>query len=260
MSLIKTTGIVTKTTKYGETSLIVTILTSDFGKISAIASNARSKRSRMLAGLQLFAYSEIVMYKAKSKSGLYNIDEMNVLEGFGALRSDLEKMAYAAYFAEASSGAVPEDDNDDEVLRLLLNTLYAVDRGICDYKKIKTVFEWRLAAIAGYSPQLKNCGGCGCEEGIFGISLADGTVFCKDCTGERKDVAELSDNMRRLVEYIVSADSKKIFSFEVNEETIAYLGKVSEMYLSVQLDREFKTLDYLKKVEQLGEVNNAEQD
>lgn len=258
MGLIKTTGIVTKTTKYGETSLIVTMLTRDFGKISAIAKNARSKRSRMLAGLQLFAYSEIVMYKAKSKNGLYSIDEMNVLESFNTLRTDLDKMAYASYFAEVANGAVPEDETEDEVLRLLLNALYAVDRGLCDYEKTKTVFEWRLVAVLGYAPQLKNCGGCGCEEGLFALSLVDGTVFCKDCMGEGQGFTQLSDNMRRIVEYIVTADIKQIFSFGASKTTINYLSRVSEIYLSIQLEREFKTLDYLKKVRALGEIKDAE--
>ena len=259
MGLIKTTGIVTKATKYGETSLIVTILTRDFGKISAIANNVRTKRSRMLAGLQLFAYSEIVMYQAKSKNGLYNIDEMNVVEGFNSLRSDLDKMAYAAYFAEAATGAASEDEFEEEVISLLLNSLYALDKDLCDPQKIKMVFEWRLVAVSGYAPQLENCGGCGCDNDIYGLSLADGTVFCKNCFGERKGVAELSDNMRKLVEYISRTDGKKIFSFEASNESIKYLGNIGEKYLSVQLERDFKTLDYLKKVIVLGDIQNAEQ-
>ncbi len=260
MGLIKTTGIVTKTTKYGETSLIVTILTEDFGKISAIANNVRTKKSRMLAGLQLFAYSEIVMYKAKSKNGLYNLDEMTLLEGFTNLRSDLDKMAYASYFAEAASGASTEDEFETETLRLLLNTLFALDRGLCHYEKIKTVFEWRLAATAGYAPQLESCGGCGCTEGLFGLSLADGSIFCKNCIGERNGVAELSDSMRKIITYITAADLKKIFSFEAGEKTINYLSQVSQTYLAIQLDREFHTLDYLNKVKALGATENANTD
>ncbi len=257
MGLIKTTGIVTKTTKYGEASLIVTMLTRDLGKISAIANNARSKRSRMLAGLQLFSYSEIVMYKAKSKNGLYSIDEMNVLEGFNGIRSDLDKMAYAAYFADVVNGASPENETDDEVLRLLLNALYAVDRGLWDLEKIKMVFEWKLAAISGYAPELKKCGTCGCEDKTYGLSLGDGTVICKDCMGERTDIVELSDGMRKLIEYIVLADSKQAFSFDAGDGVINYLSQVGEVYLSAQLDWQFLTLDYLKKVRQLGEIDDA---
>ncbi len=258
MGLIKTSGIVLKTTRYGETSLIVTLLTRDFGKVSAIANNARSNRSRMLAGLQLFAYSELVMYKAKSKNGLYHLDEMNVLESFDGIRLSLDKTAYASYFAEVAIGSVGEDAPDEEFLALLLNSLFALDNELSEPEKIKTVFEWRTAAALGYSPQLEKCGSCGCDNSVFGISLADGFVVCEDCAKGKDGVAKLSAGMLKVIDYISKADSKKIFSFDANKKTVEYLSRVSEAYIATQLDREFKTLGYLKKVRTLGEVENAD--
>ncbi len=251
MGLIKTSGIVLRTTKYGETGLIATLLTKDFGRVSAIAQGVRTKKSGLRAGLQLFSYSEIVMYKAKQKNGLYHLDEMEVLEGFSGIRSDLDKMAYATYFAEAAKEAANEDSPDDEILSLTLNTLFAVDRGLCDFEKIKTVFEWRLAAILGYAPSLDGCAACGAAE-VMGLSVGGGTVFCEKCGADRSDIARLTPAMCSIVEYITAVDGKKIFSFETNENTIKYLSQVSERYLMVQLDKEFKTLGYLKKVRSLG--------
>ncbi len=251
MSQVKTSGIVLRTTKYGETGLIATLLTRDFGRVSAIAQGVRTKKSRLLAGLQLFSYSEIVMYKAKQKNGLYHLDEMEVLEGFSGLRSDLDKMAYAVYFAEVVKDAANDEAPDDEILSLVLNTLFAVDRGLCGLEKIKTVFEWRLAAVLGYSPNLGGCLRCGKDE-ICGLSLAEGAAFCEDCGGDKPGVAKLTPGMCSIVEYITSAEGKRIFSFDANEKTINYLSQVSERYISVQLDREFKTLDYLKQVRSLG--------
>ena len=256
--MIKTSGIVTKTTKYGETSLIVTVLTRDFGKISAIANNVRTKKSQMISGLQLFAYSELVMYKAKSKKGLYNLNEMTVIESFSGLRYDLDKMAYAAYFAEAASGAVTEEQTDEEILRLLLNTLYALDRCLCSYEKLKTVFEWRLAAESGYAPLVSVCEKCGKTPEKALLSLSSGTVHCPDCITNSENTAQLSSAMIKLVEYICTADSKQIFSFDAGEKTIDYLSKVSEGYLAAQLDRSFPTLEYLKKVKAL-ETSNEKQ-
>lgn len=258
MGLIKTSGIVLKTTKYGDTSLIVTVLTRDFGKISAIAQGGRTNRSKMLAGLQLFSFSEIVMYKAKSKAGLYHLDEMTVSEGFSSIRADLDKMAYASYFADVCIGTATEDSDESEMLGLLLNTLYALDKDICDYEKIKTVFEWRLAAIEGYAPQLDACGCCGENEEIYGLSCKEGSVFCKKCAMGLNGIAQLSSGMVKIIEYITGCEAKKIFAFETNQKTVNYLSRISEGYISIQLDREFKTLDYLKKVRALGETVNAE--
>ncbi len=250
MSQVKTSGIVLKTTKYGETGIIATLLTRDFGRVSAIAQGVRTKKSRLLSGLQLFAYSEIVMYKAKQKNGLYHLDEMDVLEGFSSLRCDLSKMAYATYFADCAKEAANEDSPDDEILSLVLNTLFATDRSLCDFEKIKTVFEWRLAAILGYAPNLCGCLKCGSDK-IFGLSLREGTAFCENCGKDKQDIAKLTQGMCNIIEYITASDSKRIFSFDANENVINYLSRVSEGYLSTQLDHEFKTLDYLKKVRAL---------
>ena len=257
LGLIRTSGIVTKTTKYGETSLIVTVLTKDFGRISAIANSVRTKKSQMLAGLQLFAYSEIVMYKAKSKKGLYNLNEMSVQESFSSLRYDLDKMAYASYFAEAATVATPEDAPDENILRLLLNTLYALDKEMCPYEKIKTVFEWRLAAEAGYAPLISGCESCGAGDAAY-LSLATGTALCEACGSGKAGAAKLSPAMIKLIEYITTTDSRQIFSFDAGEKTVNYLSRVSEGYLKSQLDRDFPTLNYLNKVKAL-EQSNEEQ-
>ncbi|MFN5395348.1 MAG: DNA repair protein RecO, partial [Planctomycetota bacterium] len=45
MSLEKTDAIVLKTVEWSETSLVVTLFTKDFGKISAIAKGARRLKS-----------------------------------------------------------------------------------------------------------------------------------------------------------------------------------------------------------------------
>lgn len=258
MGLIKTSGIVTKTTKYGETSLIVTLLTKDYGKISAIANNVRTKKSQMLAGLQLFAYSEIVMYKAKSKTGLYNLNEMNVTESFSNIRYNLDKMAYASYFAEVANAATAEDAPDEEILRVLLNTLYALDKELEEYEKLKTVFEWRIAAASGYSPLVSGCGKCQKQGCTVTLSLIDGTVLCEECDEGRQGTARLNPAMTKIVSFICGADSKQIFGFGAGKRTIDYLSSVSERYLAAQLDREFPTLKYLKKVKTLENINGEQ--
>lgn len=257
LGLIKTSGIVTKTVRYGESSLIVTLLTRDFGKVSAIANNVRTKKSQMISGLQLFAYSEIVMYKAKSKKGLYSINEMTLNEGFSDLRCDLLKMAYASYLAEAANEATGEEAPEESILRLLLNALYALDRGLCSADKIKTVFEWRLAAEAGYAPYLEACERCHSElDGAY-LSLASGTALCANCADGVAGTAKLSASMLRLVAYICTVDDKQLFSFEAGDRVIRYLGRVSEEYLKLQLDKELPTLSYLKKVQALENINEG---
>ncbi len=248
LGLLKTAGIVTKTTKFSETSLIVTIITKDFGKISAIANNARSPRSQLRMGLQLFAYSEIVVFEGKSRTGLYKINEISLLESFSSIRTSLEKLAYASYFAEVANEAVAENSPDDEIMRLLLNTLFALDRDLCPMSKTKTVFEWRVAAAAGYEPDATACVNCGKTDGEMLLSFSEGEVFCEQCGASVGGCFRISEGMRKIIRYICEAESKKIFSFDAGESTLDYLGELGERYIQTQFDKKFPTLDYLKKV------------
>lgn len=247
LGLIKTTGVVTKTVKYGETSLIVTIVTNDMGRISAIANNVRTNKSGMMAGLQLFAYSEFVMYKSKSKTGLYRLNELTVLESFSDIRESLEKLAYASYFSEVVNRTTAEDDADGEVLPLLLNVLYVLDRDLQGSEKIKTVFEWRLSAVAGYAPQLGACSSCRAENAEF-LLLISGCSVCEKCAEGREDAVRISPLMCKIINFICGADGKKIFSFDAPEDSIKYLSRISELYIEAQFEQKFPTLDYLKKV------------
>ena len=68
-------------------------------------------------------------------------------------------------------------------------------------------------------------------------------------------MAKVTPTMVKLIEYITTADSRQIFSFEAGEKTINYLSRVSEEYLKAQLDRNFSTLSYLNKVKALEHSN-----
>lgn len=255
LGLIKTAGLITKTTKYGDSSLIVTIITKDLGKISAIANNVRTSKSRMLSGLQLFVYSEFVVYKGKGKKGLYNINEITVAEAFPDIRTSLEKLAYASYFAEIANCVSTENSPDVDILRLLLNSLFVLDRGLQPYEKIKTVFEWRLAHICGYSPLIEHCGNCQCSDSLCGISLSDGTALCQNCLPASPSSVKLSEPMLKIIEYISNSDDKKLFSFDAKRSVINYLSRVSELYIKTQLDQDFSTLSYLKNVTSMEDKN-----
>ena len=48
--------------------------------------------------------------------------------------------------------------------------------------------------------------------------------------------------------HIVNADSKRIYSFKASDEVLKNLADVCERYVEVQLDKNFKTLDFYKSI------------
>lgn len=79
MKLIKTKGIVLKETNFEESSKILTVLTSDFGKIQVLSKNCRRLLSVLSACSQPLMFCEFVIRKTKD---IYSISSASVIESF----------------------------------------------------------------------------------------------------------------------------------------------------------------------------------
>ena len=117
-----THGLVLRETETKESDKILTVLTAQEGKISVIARGARRKNSRLAAACQLFVWSEMTLYK---RGNWYYMDAADPAELFAGLQKDLVRFSLAAYLAELTEVVAGEENPVPELLRLLLNGLYA---------------------------------------------------------------------------------------------------------------------------------------
>lgn len=244
--LTQTKGLITREIKYGDSSRIITIITEDIGKVSAIAGKVGSGKSKTSPSLQLFSYSNFVLFHGSEK-GLYHINESDIIEPFKNLREDFFSIVYASYFCDAANNIIPENAPNINLLRLILNCLAALSLKNPPYEKIKTVFEWRAAAEEGFSPSLFPCAACQNNSPAY-LDLLKGVALCENCGSENEFCVKINTSLANAISYICSCDLKKILAFELDEKSIEYLSAISEIYLSLHLDRKFKTLEYLKNI------------
>ena len=135
--------------KYKESDKILTVLSEVLALITVKARGARRKGSRLLAGTQLFCYSQMTLFES---CGRLSLDECDVINSFSGLQKSIESNALACYFCEVlateAEGVAPHPDT----MRLALNSLFA----LCSekYKRacIKPAFELRFLALSGYTP------------------------------------------------------------------------------------------------------------
>lgn len=249
MAIVDTDGIVTKETKYGDTSRILTVISRKLGKISVLAGNARRSKSGLLGATSMFSYSNFTLFK-NSSSSLYKLNDGELVTSFSSIRESLEKMAFASYFCDICNTVVQESNPDAEQMELLLRSLYMLANQSTDiaYEKIKAVFEFRTLAVSGLMPDLSACGGCGKTEKLCYISPLRGAVYCEKCLPDLSDSMQINDSILAAIAYISLAEDKKIFSFNMSDNSIRYLSEIGEKSIEVLLERSFKTLDYLRKV------------
>lgn len=229
--LIKTKGIVLSEANYSETDKILTILTYDLGKISCIAKGARRNQSRFLASSQIFAFSDLILFKGGGE--LYHINSAELIDSFYSLRYNLDKLDVAMECIKFVKDNTYENQNSFNILKLIINTLYIITASEKDLRQIKNVFYIKFLSILGYAPNVKQCGICGAKQELTAFSVKRKTVLCGECRG--KEDIDINVGVRLALEYIIHSKLKDIFSFEVNEEVLKELELIRKIYVEAAL-------------------------
>ena len=243
---LTTRGLVLRETKYKEADKLLTVLTEDAGKLTVSARGVLRKGSQIAAGCQLLTFSEFTLFENRGK---WTVNEAQSVEQFLGLRGDISLLALGTYFAELLEAVSDEDSPDPEILRLGLNSLFALAGNYYPPEHIKAVFELRLLCLAGYYPQLDVCQKCGTEPEDPVFSTRGGTLLCRKCAGFADgETVSLTPGALDALRYIERAENKKIFSFSLAERDEAILARVCEAYAAAQLERGFAALDYWRSV------------
>lgn len=241
----KTLGLVLRETDYQESDRLLTVLTRDRGKLTLRARGVKRKNSPLKSGCQLLTYSEFTVFENKGKC---LVDEASAVEMFLPLRTDLERLSLASYFAQVSEVLSQEDDPDPELLSLCLNALYALSVLDRPQKLVKAAFEFRAVCQAGYLPMLDGCCVCGAQDpDRFCVS---GVLQCGGCSSPTEQGLRLPVSVSALaaLRYLAGCSLKKLFSFRLGDEALKELSDITETYLLTQLERGFYTLDFYKSL------------
>jgi len=264
--LIGIKGLVLKTIQRTDSDRLIVLFTVERGKITVCAKGSRSAKNKILPCIEPFSYSEFVLYE---KDGLFWIKEALLIENFYAIRENIAKLALASYLCEVLDIAMYENMEEPELLRLALNSLYAIASDLRSMQTVKAVFEMRTSLLLGFAPNVEHCAKCGRrKDQTFYFSLPDGEVVCTQC--RQKALREYMDtrgsvnadeeirfasqilltteDVRLAVSYILNCPPDKIFSFTMDEEELLHLTKLSEEHLVYRLEKKPKTLDFYHEV------------
>lgn len=243
----KVQGLVLRVTHYKDYDALLTVLTRSEGKITVKARGLRRKNCPLTAPCQLLAFSDFTLFEYR---GMYTINEASSIELFYGLRRDLVKLSLATYFAQVADAVSQEDSPDSELLSLTLNSLYALDKLNLSNDFVKGVFEFRCACICGYMPDLGGCYRCG-EPLPDRFNVTDGHLECQHCKDYDSHGLRLpvSAGVLDALRYISNCPEKRLFAFQVGNETAASLSSLAETYLSTQLEQGFSTLDFYKTLQ-----------
>lgn len=246
---INTEGLVLMEKSVGESDRLVTVLTRDEGVIRAFAQQAKRLQNRKLSSTQLLSYSRLSVYKGRDK---YIINDAWPIESFFDLRLDMERLSLAQYFCELAVVLAPEESEAGDFLRLMLNSLHFLAKGLRPSLQLKAVVEMRMLALAGYMPDLVCCHDCGCYEADTMYFLPrSGIITCADCiakTTQQEPAIPLPRGVMTALRHTIYAEFDKLFSFRLLDDGIRLLADAAEQYLLSTVQRRFATLDFYHQI------------
>lgn len=252
-------GLIIRVFDTGDHDRYLTVLTADRGRISVLAKGSRSVRGQQVAISQLYTYGNFEFYR---KGSTYILKGGSVLDPFYSLSTDIDRLSLASYLCDMTYELTDEGEPAPEMLRLLLNSLYAINKNLYSQEQIKGAFEFRAAVISGYEPDFDACNSCGCREvEQWYLDVMNGAILCQNCLQKKGNRAPIKDDyneireaevlcpisaaVRNALHYCIHAPLSRLFAFELKDHNdLGDFSKTTETYLLSHLGRSFDSLNF----------------
>lgn len=249
MDFITAKGLIVKETDFNEADKMLTLMTDSYGLIQAKASGIKSLKRKELSGAKPFLYSEFTL---SQKGDYYNLREANIIHSFLEIKNDLTDLALGFYLLDVLGNMGMENQPNQPLLRLTLNTLFALNQKSKPAPLLKAAYELKVCDIEGYTPHTFECIECGCEledEPFCYFNVLDGGIVCKNCCSDQgRNTLKISRPVVDAINFILDADIKGFLSFRLDASVLPEFSNACERYFLTQSDFRPKTLDYYKKV------------
>ncbi|HWP80550.1 MAG TPA: DNA repair protein RecO [Candidatus Acidoferrum sp.] len=235
-------ALVLRSLPVGDYDKSLTLLAEGEGPIRCWAKAAGRIKSPLLAASAVFTYGRYTLNKRGER---VTVGQAEVVESFFDLRKDIGALAAAGFVAELCSALTVEGQADDALLRLTLNALYALSRGVAGCDAILGAYAFRALSEAGYMPHLEGCVRCGGRDEVYAFSPLDGGLVCRRCAPAAKPLPGAAVDAMR---YITTCEDKKLYMFKTEGGLDGQLAALAAEYAQNQLARPFETFSFYQTI------------
>ena len=253
MSSFSTPAIILRRIDFGDYDLILSLITLNRGKISAIAKSAKKSTKRFAGILEPFSVLEVVCTGGKGKGLLPILQEAVLKQPFSVIRSDFTKAAYASYWAELIHEWLEISQQQSDVYRLFHFALAGMDTGLAPEAALSILFQMRFATLSGYGPNLTHCSFCnkGLEEiknNKIAIDIKRGGLVCDTCRSRPFGRLSLSKGTIKQLLWIESGDLAKAKKIRLDAVAIKESLDFLEAFVPYHLGKAPRSLAFLRQI------------
>ena len=246
----QTTAAVLRYRPIGEADRIVTLYTSTFGRITAVAKGLRRPGSRFGGTLEPLNLVHISLSRGRS---LDNVNECVAINSFVDLKSDLGRIAQGIYLAELIDTFGDDWAPNHRLFNLLEKTLRVLNDGNISDVLIPT-FELCLLQYCGFRPEFGQCVECRkeLEPGSYTFNADSGGVLCGSCdTILSSSSFQLSMDAMKILRWIQNqhVDIARPPGVLFPKEALFEVATVLRKYLKFVAERDLRSTRFLDHIE-----------
>jgi len=238
MAIVQTDALVVRSHRLGETSLIVTLFTRDYGLLRCVAKGARGPKSRFGAALEPGVSIAAVVYRKLTRD-LQLLSKADIVAYWPALWQDPDRFARAGAVLEFLERAAYGESADPDLIDLATETLGAMSAAPpAALEPMLRAFEIQACRRLGYAPELSACLECRAPLGEGGLfhPLKGGLLCGTPCGGEG-GAFRLSERARRTLLALAEHPLESLAGWAMERYPGAEVTRAIERFLSSHLER-----------------------
>lgn len=253
MGPFATPAVVLRCRSYGDTDVIVRLLTPAHGKIAAIAKAAKKSVKRFGGLLDTFTLLNVVALPGR-KAGMHILQEAALTHPLPNIRKHFQATAYASYWVELVDSWTEAGQPQEDLYRLLVVVLKELDRGQVSEIDLSLRFQMQFLSLMGFHPNLSGCSHCEISldllrEESLRVDIAKGGLLCDRCRtkGGRRQYALSKGTLKQLV-WAAGNDMTKAgrgrFSSSARRQATEFL----EAFVCYHLEKEPRSLNFIRQL------------
>lgn len=243
MPLDQTEAIVLRSFNIGDQDKIVVFFSRDKGLLRGVAKGARKFGNRFGSSLEPMSLVRVFYYE-KERHDLVTVSQADLLESFFEVHRDYRCACTLSYFAELVEEFFPSRAREDLVFRLLSSVLQAIkEKG--DLELLGRYFEAWFLRINGLLPDFRRCRKCRKRLGADSwMSPRMDGAYCGDCAPLKKE--SVPAEFAPFLEWARKNAPPREGGSAWTAEKLQAIGKTFQTIIAYHLEREPKTLHFLK--------------
>ncbi len=187
----KVTGLILKQSDYKDYSVILTVLTKEYGKLSIVASGIRKPTSKNAGRVLPYTKSEFLIDYKQEKT-IFTLKNVSLIQSYKNIHFDLNLSTCASMMSEITDAFVMQGNECEYSQEIFeaLDTSFTLLENKKDPMTILCLFCSNVMKYFGIGVDVDECVHCGSKL-VQAISVKDGGFLCKECA--QKENISLKD-------------------------------------------------------------------